>query len=492
MRKNIKLICILLCLIFIIPFTACNDSKDAYLYFELPEIPQTLDPQLASSNSELLVVRNIFEGLLRKDETGKIVNGITESYTKDGLTYTFKLKKNAKWSDGSTITAKDFEFGFKRALNPVTKAPFASRLFCIKNARQINSGSVGANNLGVNAINKHTLKITLEYEDNLFLETLTTSVAMPCNEKFFYETDGKYGIFAESLLSCGSYRLSRWKKENFGIRLYRNENYNGTFIAKNAAAFLTCNKDKDTLEQLKKNNIDIAFIDSTLETEAKSSELKTVAFENICWVLTIGDSFTDNMRKSLSMLIGSKVYSDSLAEGYSFANSVFPSSINSNTLIQNANNYDLESAKKLYFSELKRLPNKKFPTNALLYYYDNGSVKPVVTDIVGHWQANLAAFINIETASNPELLLPQLSEQSYSFAFFPIRADSNRADEYLKKFGITENLSFQDAQNIISSDNSIIPIMFQNTVIAYHSTLKNLNSEFGNGYIDFSFIIKED
>ncbi len=491
MRKNIKLICILLCLLFIIPFTACSDSKDAYLYFELPEIPETLDPQLASSDSELLVVRNIFEGLLRKDQTGKIVNGIADSYSKDGLTYIFKLRKNAKWSDGSAVTAKDFEFGFKRAINPVTNAPFASRLLCIKNARQINSGAASIDDLGVNAINKHTLKITLEYDDDLFLETLATSVAMPCNEKFFYETDGKYGIFAESLLSCGSYRLSRWKKENFGIRLYRNEEYNGSFMAQNAAAFLTCNKDKDTLEQLQKNNIDIAFIDSALETKAKSSELKTVSFENICWVLTIGNSFTNNMRKSLSTLVGSKVYSESLAEGYSAASSIFPSSIN-NTLIQNTNHYDLENAKKLYFEELEALPNKKFPTDTLLYYYDNGNVKSVVTDIVGHWQANLAAFINIETASDPELLLPQLSEQSYSFAFFPIRADSNRPDEYLKKFGITENSSLQEAQNIISSNNSIIPVMFQNTVVAYAPTLKNLNAEFGNGYIDFSFIIKED
>lgn len=492
MRKNIRLICILLCLFFIFPFTACSDSKDAYLYFELPEIPQTLDPQLASSDSELLIVRNIFEGLMRKDQTGKIVRGIAESFTKDGLTYTFKLRKDAKWSDGSAITAKDFEFGFKRALNPVTKAPFASRLLCIKNARQVNSSAMSIDNLGVNAIGNHTLKITLEYDDALFLEALTTSVAMPCNEEFFYETDGKYGIFAESLLSCGSYRLSRWKKENFGIRLYRNEDYNGDFIAQNAAAFLTCNKDKDTLEQLKKNNIDIAFIDSTLETEAKSSELKAISFENICWVLTIGDSFTYNMRKSLSMLIGNQVYSESLAEGYSAASSIFPSSINSDKLIQNTNYYDLENAKKLYFSELEALPNKKFPADALLYYYGNESVKPVVTDIVGHWQANLAAFINIETASDPELLLPQLSEQSYSFAFFPVRADSNRADEYLKKFGIFENTNLQEAQSKILSSNSIIPVMFQNTVIAYAPTLQNLNAELGNGYIDFSFIIKED
>lgn len=487
-----KLICVLLSLLFIISLGACSDTKDAYLYFELPETPTTLDPQVASTDAELLIVRNVFEGLLRKNEKGEIVCGAAESYTKNGLTYTFKLKEDLKWSNEEKLTAKDFEFGLRRAVSPKTNAPFVTRLLNIKNAKQVNNGGLSTDSLGVKAIDDTTLEITLEKEDDLFLETLTTSVSMPCNEKFFYETEGKYGIFAESLLSNGSYKLSRWRKESFGIRLYRNTYYNGDFESKNAAVFITCNKDKDTLEQLSKNSIDIAFIDCTLQSSAKEQGLNTTSLQNICWVMTLGKNFTKDMRKAFSLLIGSEVFAGKLAEGYSAANSLFPEAITKNSSATGVTVYDKETAKQIYVKELDKLPDNKFPTDALLYFYDNGAVKPVINDIVGHWQNNLSAFINIEVASSAELLLPQLTDNSYCFAVFPVVADSNRTDEYLKKFGITNfDGSLSDIERKILKDNEVTPIMFQNTVIASSRVIKNLNASVGNGYIDFAYIVKE-
>ncbi len=480
-------------MLFIVPLMSCDDTKDAYLYFELPETPSTLDPQVASTDSELLIVRNIFEGLLRINEKGEIVCGVAENYSKNGLTYTFKLRDGLIWSNEEKLSANDFEFALKRAVDPKTQAPFVSRLFSIKNAEKIYNGELSVDTLGVKATDEQTLVITLEKEDSLFLETLTTSVAMPCNKKFFYETGGKYGIFAESLLSNGSYKLSRWRKESFGIRLYRNTNYRGDFESKNAAVFITCNKDKDTMEQLQKNSIDIAFIDCTLESTAKNSGLKTESFQNICWVMTLGKDFTKEMRKALSMLVGSEVYKDSIAEGYSVATSLFPAGLNGKSSAEGMTVYNKENAKKLYLEELEKLPDKKFPSGIVMYYYDNGSVKPVVNNIVGHWQGNLSAFVNIEAASNEDLLLSQLIDNTYSFAFFPIRADSNRTDEYLKKFGVTDNNgNLTTVQKELLKENTLIPIMFQNTVVAYSPTLKNLNAELGNGYIDFAYIVKEE
>lgn len=494
MRQIIlKLICIIISVFLCIPFVSCDDTKDAYLYFELPETPSTLDPQVASTDAELLIVRNTFEGLLRINEKGEIVCGAAESYTKNGLTYTFILRDGLIWSNEEKITANDFEFALKRAVDPETKAPFVSRLFSIQNAEKINKGELNTESLGVNAVDEKTLTITLEKEDSLFLETLTTSIAMPCNEDFFYETEGKYGIFADSLLSNGSYKLSRWRKETFGIRLYRNNNYKGDFESLNAAVFLTCNKDKDTMEQLEKNSIDIAFIDSTLESNAKKIGLKTESFQNICWVMTIGKDFTKQMRQALSMLVGSEIVGEKMAEGYSVATSLFPEGINGKISAEGMTVYNKENAKKLYLEELGKLPDKKFPSDTLLYYYDNGSIKPVVNGIVGHWQSNLSAFINIESATSAELLLPQLNDNSYSFAFFPVRADSNRADEYLKKFGVTEtNENLSELQVEILKDNTVIPVLFQNTVFAYSPAIRNLNAKLGNGYIDFAYIVKEE
>ena len=489
--KSLKIILsLLLCLVLAFPLCSCSNSADAYIYFELPFVPETLDPQIASTDSELLIVKNVYEGLLRKDENGKIVPAAAKDYKKDGLTYTFNIKDNLKWSNGDKLTAADFEFALKRAVNPVTKAPFVSRLFSIANAKEIYYGNAPIDSLGVKAESDDTLKITLAYEDSLFTDALTTSIAMPCNEKVFNESDGKYGIFADKSVYNGSYELSRWRKESFGIRLYKNKEYNGNFHAKNAAVFLTCNNE-DTLGKLKKNSIDMAFIDTYLTDEAENSGLKTSKVENICWVLTVGNEFSSNMRKSLSLLLGEEVFKNSLKCGYRYADSIFPSALGYEYV--GTKSYNVDEAKSLYLQEIIKLESKKFSPSTALYYYNDGASKSVVTDIVGHWQSNLSAFVNIEEASEADLLLSQLTDNTYSMAIFPVRADSGRLYEYLEKYNITYNgQELSDIENQISKSNYVFPIMYQNTVIAYSTALSNVAAELGNGYIDFAYIVKTE
>ena len=132
MKRVIKTLCLVLALLTAFSLTACNDSyQDAIIYFEIPEKPYTLDPQTASTDSELVIVNNIFEGLLRKNASGAIVCGACESFTRGNLAYTFKLRKDIVWSNEKPLTADDFVFAFRRAVSPETQAPFVSRLFCI-------------------------------------------------------------------------------------------------------------------------------------------------------------------------------------------------------------------------------------------------------------------------------------------------------------------------------------------------------------------------
>lgn len=493
MKTKSRLICFLLCLIFIFPISGCDKTSDAYIYFELSSTPDTLDPQTASKDQELLIVRNIFEGLLRKNEEGKIVCGVAENYNKNGLTYTFKIREKSVWSNGEPLTAHDFVFALRRAVSPETNAPFASRLFCIKGAEEIYKGSLPNTSLGVYAVNDKTLKIELKQEDSLFEETLTTSIAMPCNQEFFKESSGKYGLFSDNILSNSSYKITKWRKDPFGIRLYRNDNYNGDFNAKNAAVFITCEKDITPLEKLQKTNADMAFIDSALTEKATASGLKTKEFQNICWLLTLGDNFSKNMRTALLQYVDSNTYSSNLKCGYAVADSLFPSVVNINKDGITKSEYNPENAKYLYNNELKNLPSNKFPPDTVLYYYDDGSVKDTVTDIVGHWQNNLSAFINIESVSDSTLLYPQLIEQTYSMSILPVKVDSASISEYLNKYGYEfNNQTAAEIQDNILNSKNIYPIMFQNTVIAYSPNLSNVYAEYSNGYIDFSFIIKSE
>ncbi len=476
----------------LIGLIGCKDNTDdAFIYFELPEVPLTLDPQTADTDSELLIVRNIYEGLMRKDEDGKVNNGACEEYSKEGLTYTFKLRPDMLWNNGERVTANDFVYGLKRALDPETKAPFASRLFAIKNAKAVNSGELSKSNLGVSAPNENTVVISLEYEDANFLENLTTSVAMPCNQEFFTESKGKYGLFSENLICNGSYRLTKWNKESFGIRLYKNEEYNGLYKAKNAAVFLTCNKDTAVTEKLKENKIDIAFVDCALKNDMEESGLKTRSFQNICWVMTLNNDLSKEMRKSLLMLIGDKVFGESLSSGYTAAYSIYPEISNTECDGIGFTYYDLAKGKSIFTAEVKKLTDAKFPSNITLYYYNNGFTKPIITDIVGHWQSNLSAFVNIEAAENKENLLPELKAQTLTMAIFPVRVESKNHKEYLANYGVTgDNLA--DAQNKILESKNILPLFFQDTTLCYSADILEINLTEDNGFIDFAFVVKMD
>ena len=202
MNRILKALALITAAVFVFLCAGCGSRyQDAIIYFEIPERPSTLDPQTASTDSELVIVSNIFEGLLRKNAGGAIVCGVCESFEYENLTYTFKLREDAVWSNEEPLAADDFVFALRRAVTPSTKAPFASRLFCIENAESIYTGKASPDSLGVSAPDSRTLIIKLAYEDKDFEETLTTSVAMPCNEKFFTESGGKYGLTAEYTLS---------------------------------------------------------------------------------------------------------------------------------------------------------------------------------------------------------------------------------------------------------------------------------------------------
>ena len=487
-----KVLSIILIIISLVSLMGCSGkTEEAYIYFELPQLPSTLDPQTASSDSELLIVRNIYEGLLRKDEKGEICEGASSEYSKNGLTYTFTLRDDMEWSNGDPLTADDFVFGLRRALDPSTAAPFASRLFAIKNAKKVNSGELSVNQLGVSAPNDNTVKITLEYEDENFLHNLTTSVAMPCNENFFKESAGKYGLFKDYIISCSSYRLTKWNQESFGIRLYKNEKYNGPFEAKNAAVFITCNNDSPVTEKLKENNIDIAFIDSAQTNEMETAGLKTSSVQNICWIMTISDEFSLEMRTALFKLVGSEVYGQSLPTGYKNATSFYPSILNAPIDNIVVNSYNLQEGKSIYNEEVKKLENSKFPSDVKITYYDNGFIKPVVTDIVGHWQNNLSAFVNIQSVESADLLLPQLTNQTLSMTIFPVKANSKNSAEYLANYGVLDADLSKVQENLMNAKN-IIPLFFQDTTLCYSQNILEISLNDDNGMVDFAFIVKEE
>jgi len=491
-KKLLSLCLAVICIISV--FSGCDKSAQAYIYLDIKSKPTTVDAQIAETDEELLIVRNIYEGLLRKNDNGEIVEGVCESYTKSGLSYTFNIREDAIWSDGTSLTADDFVFAFKRAVNKSVDAPFVSRLFSIQNAKAIYESGGDTSSLGVVAKGEKTLVITLSSEDENFLETLTTSICMPCNEAFFNSCDGKYGLYADNVLSNGSYRMAKWNSEDFGIRLYKNEEYNGTFTAKNGAVFISSHDEEEdgTIKELfEKKSFDVCFADNSEIDALTNVGAQKYAIPNICWVMTVGNDYQANIKKSFLSATTSSIYESKLPTGFTVAQSIYPPILN----CEGANGvgmlpYDIESAKQTFSNVVSSYSDKQFPS-ASLYTYDNEEILPAIRAILGHYQQNLCAFVNIAIAKHPEELKEELKNHSLQFAVFPIFAKSDNISEYLSNFGISSSDAVS-AQSELLKANNLIPIAYEDTNICYNEDVRGICFDTQNGYIDFSYAVKKE
>ncbi|EEL49980.1 MULTISPECIES: peptide ABC transporter substrate-binding protein [Bacillus cereus group] len=189
------------------------------------EIP-SMDSTKATDAVSFNVMNNVMEGLYRLDKDNKATPGVAESYKKsdDGKKYTFKLNKNAKWSNGDPVTAKDFVFSWKRAIDKNTAAEYAYIMFDLKNAKAINEGKAELDTLGVKAVDDHTLEVELENPVPYFVELTSFGTFYPLNEKFMKEKGDKFGLEADTTLYNGPFTLSEWKHEE-GWKMKKNAQY---------------------------------------------------------------------------------------------------------------------------------------------------------------------------------------------------------------------------------------------------------------------------
>ncbi|MCU5086978.1 peptide ABC transporter substrate-binding protein [Bacillus thuringiensis serovar pirenaica] len=201
-----------------------NETKQSIHLPYIAEIP-TMDVTKATDSESMNVMRNVFEGLYTLGEDNKFIPGVAQSYdvSEDKKTYTFHLRES-KWSNGTPVTAADFVFSWKRAVNPDTAAEYAFLFFDIKNAKRINSKELPVNQLGVKAIDDKTLEVQLEQPIPYFIDLTTFATFLPINEKYFESQGKQYGLEANQLVYNGAFTLDNWKHEQ-GFQLKKNSNY---------------------------------------------------------------------------------------------------------------------------------------------------------------------------------------------------------------------------------------------------------------------------
>ena len=177
--------------------------------------PETLDIHKSSGVPEANIQRDLYEGLVTENAEGELIPGAAERWEQDasGKQWTFYLRKDGKWSDGSPVKAHDFVYALRRAVNPATASEYAFILWPVLNARAISSGKINdINKLGVEAKDDYTLLIHLENPTSFLPGLLAHHMAYPLNQKAL-EANGKQWTRPGKLVTNGAYQLASWSPQ---------------------------------------------------------------------------------------------------------------------------------------------------------------------------------------------------------------------------------------------------------------------------------------
>lgn len=206
--------------------SASQKKKQVLNWSETTQL-STQDPSLATDTTSFQALLNTGDGLYRLDKNNKPQLSLaTKTKTSNnGKTYDFYLRKNAKWSNGDPITAKDFVYSYRRTVNPATKSQMAFYLYQIKNAQAINSGKKQPSSLGATAVSKYHLRVQLTRPLSYFKILLAWPLFFPQNQKVVQKYGKLYGTQAKYTVSSGPFTLTKWNGNNKVWSLVKNKNY---------------------------------------------------------------------------------------------------------------------------------------------------------------------------------------------------------------------------------------------------------------------------
>lgn len=228
---------------------------------------QSLDPHKIEGVPESNINRDLFEGLLISDVDGKPSPGVAEKWeNKDFKVWTFHLRKDAKWSDGTPVTAQDFVYSWQRLANPNTASPYASYLQYghIVNIDDIIAGKKPVTDLGVKALDDHTFEVTLSEPVPYFYKLLVHSSVSPV-PRAAVEKFGEKWTQPANIVTNGAYKLKDWVV-NERIVLERNTNYwDNAKTVINQVTYLPISSEVTDVNRYRSGEIDMTYNNMPIE-----------------------------------------------------------------------------------------------------------------------------------------------------------------------------------------------------------------------------------
>lgn len=448
-----KVLCVILALLLCMTFLcSCGKKETSGKNFAaaVSSLPKTFDPQIASADVEKTIALNCFDTLLRPNENGTLKCLAAESYTVsgDGLVYTFKIRDGLKYftpakaekfinekggAAPQNVTANDFAFGIIRGILPETQAPDYSLLSNIKNAEAVHNGEADKAELGVTALDEHTLVITLEKPDKNFLFALSQPISAPCNEQFFNLTAGRYGLEQKYSVFSGAFYVSGVSAEK-SVTIAQNSEYKGISTAVPNAVTFYLNKDFSQIaSKLKKGNYDCAFLDSASKKSA-GGKVTEATLTNITYSLVFNfaqERFASvNLRKGLVSAIDISAFAENRADGIVAPDYMLSGEKISNNGV-NAPQFDVNSARQDLTNALSELSVSTLNINIICTKNNEHIAKAIINS----WQKNVGVELNGTVSSLEQKDFDSaVSKKEFDIAVFPLSSSSSDAKSLLAVF----------------------------------------------------------
>ncbi|PWK13468.1 peptide ABC transporter substrate-binding protein [Tumebacillus permanentifrigoris] len=388
-----------------------GSSDEQTLSLHLPGEPSTLDSSKTTDSTSNLVIGNVGEGLTRVDKDGKAQPGVAKEWeiSQDGLTYTFHLRDNAKWSDGSNVTAQDFEYAWKRTLDPKTASQYSFMAAWIKGGQAFNTGKGSADQVAVKAKDDKTLEVVLESPRPYFLAQTAFPIFFPQKKEVVEKQGDKFGGDADKTVYNGPFKVTEWSHEQ-SVKLEKNENYWDQENVKLQTVTWTIVKDSSAMENLyESGQLDrFTIVRDQVERYKDKPEYSVVPELTNAYI-----QFNQNnkalanvkIRQALTYAVDSKQYVDViLNNGSQEANGFVPTGVSngqggdfrkdSGDLVNRKDN--AAKAKDLLAEGLKEAGLSSFPALKLLSD-DSETAKKSSEFLKEQWRQHLGIDVEIES-----------------------------------------------------------------------------------------------
>ncbi len=445
-----------LLILFSIFLPGCSRDSGAnqILRYNMSDPIYNLDPQFADDPNEIMVILNTFEGLVSKNSKGEIVLAGAESFTvsPDGKTYRFILRKDAFWSknylnsekeDPVPVTAYDYVFAFYRMFQPDSPSPYAQSFFVLENAREVLENTMLLYRLGIKAVDEYTLEFQLSTPDSFFLELLTSPAAMPCQQDFFEESKGKYGLSPSETIYNGPFTVTYWDNSR-RVSLRRNESYHSADSVVPMGVNLYIGKGVEQNQSLLLGNSADAAPVLFEDLEAlQQANCEIVAFENTAYLLLFNlrdPVFSHNaIRQGMARSVNRELFLPYLEDNLSPATEPIPPAAQVNGISyreaagrKNTVAFQSELAAEHFQTGLTALGISKLPKSSILCL-DSGQHKFLSGFLQQQWQKDLNLYINIEAVAEADFWA-RISNGDFNVAVVPFTLSQPNPSSFLEDF----------------------------------------------------------